>query len=156
MEAELNLSEFLIRKWLIIMKKTKSFCKRFVLLSVLLALCINISACNSSIAGNQQISATKLIEQIQVDKAPVILDVRTREEYSRGHIPGAINIEYGELPSRINEINSLSNQKIVVYCERGVRANIAEETLIKAGFTKVLHLEGDMYGWRERGFKVEK
>lgn len=126
------------------------------MLSVLLVLCINIYACNSSIAGNKQIPATELIEQIKLDKAPVILDVRTSEEYSQGHIPGAINIEYRELPSRISEINSLSNQKIVVYCERGVRANIAEETLKKAGFTEVLHLEGDMSGWRERGFEVEK
>ncbi|AFY57840.1 Rhodanese-related sulfurtransferase [Rivularia sp. PCC 7116] len=138
------------------MKKIKNICRRFVLLSVLLILCINISACNSSIAGNKQIPATELVEQIKLDKAPIILDVRTPEEYSQGHIPGAINIEYRELPSRISEVNSLSNQKIVVYCERGVRANIAEETLKKAGFTEVLHLEGDMSGWRERGFEVEK
>ena len=98
----------------------------------------------------------ELIEQIKLDKAPVILDVRTPEEYSQGHIPGAINIEYRELPSRISEVNSLSNQKIVVYCERGVRANIAEETLKKAGFTEFLHLEGDMSGWREKGFEVER
>ena len=138
------------------MKKNKNFCKRFVLLSVLLALCINISACSSSIAGSKQIPATELIEQIRVDKAPIILDVRTFEEYLEGHIPGAINIEYRELPSRIDEIDSFSNKKIVVYCERGVRANIAEETLKKAGFTEVLHLEGDMSGWRYRGFETEK
>ena len=138
------------------MKKNKNICKRFVLLSVLLALCINISGCDSSIAGNKQIPATELIEQIKLDKAPIILDVRTAEEYLQGHIPGAINIEYRELPSRIDEINSFNNNKIVVYCERGVRANIAEETLKKAGFTEVLHLEGDMSGWRERGFEIER
>ena len=138
------------------MKKTKNFCKRFVLLFVLLFFCISISACNSSIAGNKQIDATELIEQIQIDKAPVILDVRTPKEYLEGHIPGAINIEYRELPSRIDEVSKLSEKnKIVVYCERGVRANIAEETLRKAGFTDVLHLEGDMSGWRERGFEIE-
>ena len=138
------------------MKNHNKICKRFVLLFVLLILCINISGCNSVFAGNKQISATELIEQIKLEKAPVILDVRTPEEYSQGHIPGAINIEYRELPSRISEISSLSNKKIVVYCERGVRANIAEETLKKAGFSEVLHLEGDMSGWRERGFEVEK
>ena len=137
------------------MKNHNNICKRFVLLFVLLILCINISACNSVIAGNKQIPATELIEQIKLEKAPVILDVRTPEEYSQGHIPGAINIEYRALPSRISEISSLSNKKIVVYCERGVRANIAEETLKKAGFTEVLHLEGDMSGWRERGLATD-
>lgn len=137
------------------MKKSKNFCRRFVLLFVLLVLCINISACDSSIAGNKQISAAELVEQIKLDKAPMILDVRTQEEYSEGHIPGAINIEYRELPSRIDEINAFTNKKIVVYCERGVRANIAEETLKKAGFTEVLRLEGDMSGWRERGLATD-
>lgn len=137
------------------MKKSKNFCRRFVLLFVLLVLCINISACDSSIAGNKQISAAELVEQIKLDKAPMILDVRTQEEYSEGHIPGAINIEYRELPSRIDEINAFTNKKIVVYCERGVRANIAEETLNKAGFTEVLRLEGDMSGWRERGLATD-
>jgi rhodanese-related sulfurtransferase len=137
-------------------KNNQNICKRFVLLFVLLVLCINIFSCNGSIAENKQISANELIEQIEVDNAPIVLDVRTREEYSQGHIPGAINIEYRELPFRINEISSLSNKKIVVYCERGVRANIAEETLKKAGFTKVLHLEGDMSGWRKRGLATDK
>lgn len=137
------------------MKKSKNFCRRFVLLFVLLVLCINISACDSSIAGNKQISAAELVEQIKLDKVPMILDVRTQEEYSEGHIPGAINIEYRELPSRIDEINAFTNKKIVVYCERGVRANIAEETLNKAGFTEVLRLEGDMSGWRERGLATD-
>ncbi|MGB6296645.1 MAG: rhodanese-like domain-containing protein [Rivularia sp. (in: cyanobacteria)] len=137
-------------------KNYNNICNSSVLLFVLFVLCINISACNSSIAVNKQISANELIEQIKVDKSPIILDVRTAEEYLQGHIPGSINIEYRELPFRISEISSLSNKKIVVYCEKGVRANIAEETLKKAGFTEVLHLEGDMSGWRERGLATDK
>ncbi len=62
-----------------------------------------------------------------------------------------------KLPSRIDEVRNLGKKdKIIVYCERGVRANIAEETLKKAGFTEVLHLEGDMSGWRDGGLEVEK
>ncbi len=137
------------------MKKNRNICKRFVLLFVVLFLCINIVACNSTIAESKQISPSELIELIKIEKAPVILDVRSAEEYSQGRVPGAINIEYRELPSRIDEIRKLGRKKIVVYCERGVRANIAEETLEKAGFTEVLHLEGDMSGWRKRGLELE-
>lgn len=139
------------------MKNNKNICQHFLFLLISFLLCINIIACNSNIAGTKQISATKLVELINIEKAPIILDVRTTAEYSDGRVPGAINIEYRELPSRIDELRKLSNKnKIVVYCERGVRAKIAEETLQKAGFTEVLHLEGDMSGWRKRGFKVEK
>ncbi len=130
--------------------------KRFVLLFILLLCCINIVACSSTIAANKQINSAELVELIKVNKAPVILDVRTSEEYLQGHIPGAINIEYRELPSRIHEVRNLGKRKIVVYCERGVRANIAEETLKKADFNEVLHLEGDMSGWRDEGLEVEK
>lgn len=139
------------------MKLLQTIYKRFVLLFIVLIICINITACQSTIAANTQISSTELIELIQAEKAPVILDVRTSEEYSQGHIPGAINIEYRELPSRIDEVRNLGKKdKIIVYCERGVRANIAEESLKKAGFTEVLHLEGDMSGWRDEGLEVEK
>lgn len=138
------------------MKKYQNICKYFVLLSVLLVICINIAACNSTIAESKQISATELIELIKIEKAPVILDVRSPEEYSEGKVPGAINIEYRELPSRIDEVRKLGEGKIVVYCERGVRANIAKKTLRKAGFTDILHLEGDMSGWRKQGLEVEK
>ena len=138
------------------MKKNQNICKRFVLLAVLLVLCINIAACNSTNAGTKQISATELVELIKIEKAPVILDVRSADEYSQGRVPGAINIEYRELPSRIDEIRNLGNRKIVVYCETGVRANIAKDTLKKAGFTDILHLEGDMSGWRKRGLEIEK
>jgi rhodanese-related sulfurtransferase len=130
--------------------------KRFVLLFILLIYCINVIACSSTIAANKQINSAELVELIKVNKAPVILDVRTFEEYLQGHIPGAINIEYRELPSRIDEVRNLGKRKIVVYCERGVRANIAEENLKKAGFNEVLHLEDDMSGWRDRGLEVEK
>lgn len=138
------------------MKLLQTIYKRFVLLFIILIVCINITACHSIIAGSKQISSTELIELSKVDKAPVILDVRTSEEYLQGHIPGAINIEYRELPSKIDQVRNFGKRKIVVYCERGVRANIAEETLKKAGFTEVLHLEGDMSGWRDEGLEVEK
>ncbi|MEO1375755.1 MAG: rhodanese-like domain-containing protein [Cyanobacteria bacterium J06635_10] len=137
------------------MEKNKNICKRFVFLFVLLFLCINIYGCNSIIAEDKLISATELIELIEIEQAPLILDVRSAEEYAEGRVPGAINIDYRELPSRIDEVRNFGRRKIVVYCERGVRANIAEETLKKAGFTEVLHLEGDMSGWRKRGLKVE-
>ncbi|MEM9927727.1 MAG: rhodanese-like domain-containing protein [Cyanobacteria bacterium P01_D01_bin.50] len=137
------------------MKKNQNISKFFVFLFVLL-LCFNIAACNRTIAGSKQISATELIELIKVEEAPVILDVRSAEEYAEGRIPGAINIEYRELPSRIDKVRNFGKRKIIVYCERGVRANIAEDTLKKAGFTDILHLEGDMSGWRKRGLEVEK
>ncbi|NET37352.1 MAG: rhodanese-like domain-containing protein [Cyanothece sp. SIO1E1] len=101
------------------------------------------------------ISQTALLAQLESDAAPLILDVRTPREYAAGHIPGAINIHYRELPERLDEIRALGKREILVYCERGVRVNYAEATLLKAGFTSILNLTGDMSAWRASGLPVE-
>lgn len=126
-----------------------------IVLSLALVLCISTVACNNTLPLSKQISPSQLVELIKIDRVPIILDVRTAQEYSEGHIPEAINIEYRELPSRINELRSLGKKQIVVYCERGFRAAIAENTLKQAGFEKILHLEGDMSAWRSKGLEID-
>jgi rhodanese-related sulfurtransferase len=44
----------------------------------------------------------------------------------------------------------------VLYCRSGYRAAKAGDILIKSGFSKVRHLEGDMLGWEKSGNKIEK
>lgn len=59
----------------------------------------------------------------------IIIDVRTREEYVKDHIKGALNIALHDL-----EFNQdfLKNKKVYVYCNSGVRAKIAETWLKKS------------------------
>lgn len=47
-------------------------------------------------------------------KSALFLDVRDAQSYAAGHVPGAINIPYGELESRLSELDS--NQWIITYC----------------------------------------
>lgn len=136
------------------MKLYQNIFRYLIVVCLALTLCITTVACGETFLTSKQISPTELSELIETDAVPIILDVRTAEEYSEGHIPGAINIEYRELPSRLDEISSLGKKQIVVYCERGVRATIAEDTLKQAGFEEVLHLEGDISAWREKELKM--
>ena len=85
----------------------------------------------------------------------LILDVRSQEEFAKGHVPNALLIPHDELESRVAELGSDSDRPVVVYCESGKRAGMAGEMLLKAGFTNVSHLEGDMRGWRESGRPTE-
>ena len=87
--------------------------------------------------------------------APLLLDVRTPEEYASGHVPGAVNIPHDQLGSRVNEIEAHRDQEVVVYCERGGRAANAAETLEAAGFITIRHLSGDMSAWRDAGLPTE-
>ena len=84
------------------------------------------------------------------DASMIILDVRTPEEFAKGHVPGAINIPYTHLPARISEVADASDKDIVLYCEIGVRAEKGAERLRENGFTKLLHLDGDMKAWEEK------
>jgi rhodanese-related sulfurtransferase len=103
-------------------------------------------------AAETSISRADLADRIVAQRAPLILDVRTASEFDSGHIPGAVNIPHTELPRRIGELDAGSDREIVVYCERGGRAMKAASELRKAGFSTVLHLQGDMSAWRENQF----
>jgi rhodanese-related sulfurtransferase len=69
-----------------------------------------------------------------------VVDVRTAEEFTAGHVPGAINIPYDQLPRRAAEIGPASTP-VVLYCRTGRRSGIAAEALQKAGFSKLYDLK---------------
>ena len=100
-----------------------------------------------------EISAEALLASVEQSDAPLVLDVRSAEEFAGGHVPGARNLAYDEVPTRLAELGS--PREVVVYCERGGRAAKAAEALAAAGFS-VRHLTGDMSGWRALGLPIER
>ena len=100
------------------------------------------------------ISPSELHAQQQKGTAPLIIDVRTAEEYSAGHVPGAVNIPHTDLAKRLDEAKSQNG--VALYCLIGPRARLGEETLREAGVTKIFHLEGGFAAWREGGLPVEQ
>ncbi len=85
--------------------------------------------------------------------APVVIDVRTPEEYAAGHIPGALNIPFDQVADRISEVDAPNG--VVLYCMIGPRARKGEIALLGAGYTRVLHLEGGLAAWQAVGLPVE-
>lgn len=65
------------------------------------------------------------------DARPLIVDVRTAEEYAAGHLPGAINIPIDELRSRLGELPG--DRQIAAYCQVGQRGYLATRILLQAG-----------------------
>lgn len=102
------------------------------------------------------VSAVELREQQNSGAPPVILDVRTDAEFERGHIPGAVHIPYDELDGRLGEIPASASDPIVVYCAVGPRARSGERTLLKNGFSHVLHLDGGFQAWEGAGHPIER
>jgi phage shock protein E len=119
-----------------------------------LVLAIALLVTRAAFAGEvNEISADELLARAGKPDAPLILDVRSAEEFASGRVPGAKHVPYDEVPARLAELGPPG--EVVVYCERGPRALKAAQSLGRAGFT-VKHLAGDMKAWREAGRAVER
>ncbi|MDS4040290.1 MAG: rhodanese-like domain-containing protein [Candidatus Competibacter sp.] len=68
---------------------------------------------------------------------PLLIDVRTPEEYRSEHVRTAVNIPYDEIASRIAAIAPDHHTRIALYCRSGRRSGIAEQTLHQLGYSQV-------------------
>jgi len=85
----------------------------------------------------------------------IVLDVREREAYDTGHVPGARHMPRGQLELRVNEELPDPTSRIVTVCEFGKISTLAAATLRELGFLQTAALDGGMKAWRESGFSVE-
>jgi phage shock protein E len=105
------------------------------------------------VSRGAKISQAELLERIDQKSGGCIIDVRTAREFNSGHIAGAINVSHREISANLDKLKPYED--VVVYCELGVRARMAQRTLVKSGFSGVHHLIGDMVAWRDAGLPVE-
>jgi NADPH-dependent 2,4-dienoyl-CoA reductase/sulfur reductase-like enzyme/rhodanese-related sulfurtransferase len=82
-------------------------------------------------------SEEKPVEKAKDENSPIVVDVRTPEEFEDGAYPGAINIPLDELMYRFEELGSNASREIVVYCASGARSAYAQRMLMQMGFANV-------------------
>lgn len=136
------------------MKEMRGMIGLFSRLSMALLFMAGSTICLAEVTD---ISQVELMQRIKTNQPGLILlDVRSPQEYAEGHIQGAINIPHDQLGSRLAEIGSYKENDVVLYCRSGRRVVIAANTLQPAGFSKLLHLDGDMNGWLSKGLPIIK
>jgi rhodanese-related sulfurtransferase len=87
--------------------------------------------------------------------SPIVLDVRTAEEYEVSHLKGAIRVDPdGELPDFLRTLDHEAS--VVAYCSVGYRSSRLVERLTKEGFTDAKNLEGSIFEWANKGYPVER
>jgi sulfur-carrier protein adenylyltransferase/sulfurtransferase len=92
----------------------------------------------------------------QVGNGAVIVDVREPEEWSAGHIPGAIHVPKSYLESRIEGAVPDREKHVVLYCASGNRSAWAARTLIEdLGYEHVESMTGGFTLWKDRGYEVD-
>ena len=110
----------------------------FLMALLLLARC----AAQSEESTYRQITMEEAVTMMQEESDYIILDVRTSEEYSEKHIPGAINIPNETIGSEdIPELPD-KDQLILVYCRSGNRSKQAAAKLVKLGYTNIVEFGG--------------
>jgi phage shock protein E len=127
--------------------------RRMLLLALITALC-SFAACAREDATTP-VQPGELAALLARDDAPLLLDVRTPEEFAQGHVPGATLVPVQELEARLGELEAYKARGIVTYCEVGGRASKAAELLRASGFSNVRLLDGSMQRWRDDGRETE-
>lgn len=86
----------------------------------------------------------------------VILDVRTPEEYSEGHVKNSklINVFSDNFEDEVSKLDK--SKTYFVYCKSGVRSNKASNIMTDLGFEKIYNILGGIEGWQMNNLPVER
>lgn len=121
-----------------------------LIITLLISLSLfSLTACQSESSdttanklGYEQITADKAKEIMDSSAEYILIDARTDEEFSQGHIEGAVLIPEYEIASRTEAELPDKDALILVYCRSGRRSKIASEELVNLGYTNVKEFGG--------------
>jgi sulfur-carrier protein adenylyltransferase/sulfurtransferase len=102
-----------------------------------------------------EIDAQSARELLEGSDAPLLVDVRRRDEWDEGHIPGAVHVPRGSLESRIEKAEPDRSRPVLVYCSAGERSAFAARTLGELGYEDVTSLAGGFTDWKRNGFPLQ-
>lgn len=94
----------------------------------------------------------KIIENI----SPLILDVRTPQEYAAGHLENSKLIPVQVIQTEFKQILEYKDKPVFIYCASGNRSTVAARILINNGFTNIFNLSTGISGWAREGLKIVK
>jgi rhodanese-related sulfurtransferase len=82
-----------------------------------------------------------------MNQGALVIDLRPKEAFDKGHIGEARNVPADTLPSQTDALKKWRDKTVITYCETGRDGAVAARTLQKSGFSKVVNLEGGLAGW---------
>ncbi|UCC18288.1 MAG: FAD-dependent oxidoreductase [Promethearchaeota archaeon] len=102
------------------------------------------------------ISVEELYERLETeDEPPLLIDVRTPQEYASGHIKNSNLIPLGDLLNNTDMIADYKDKEIVAICHSGSRSMMAAQILERSGFKDIRNLSGGMMTWHRKGYPTK-
>ncbi|MBO9669095.1 MAG: MBL fold metallo-hydrolase [Sphingobium sp.] len=86
----------------------------------------------------------------------IVIDVREKDAFDSGHVPGAVHLPRGQLELRVNGMFPDPTVRILACCEFGKISTLAAASLRELGFTRAVALDGGMSAWRDAGYSLEQ
>jgi len=124
-----------------------------ILLPILMLLLASFSGLS---AQRTQLNSPEIKEVLKKNKAIVILDVRTAEEFAAGHLKGAQNMDIRQQDA-YSKLDKLNHQTTyLVYCRTNHRSGMAVEYMMQKGFKNVYQMMDGFPGWAANNFGYEK
>src|SRR5712692_9899192 len=102
-----------------------------------------------------EIDSSRAQELLASDEPPALVDVRERDEWDEGHIPGAVHIPRGFLESRAESALPDRERPVIVYCASGTRSAFGAKALEELGYGTVSSLAGGFTDWKRNGLPTE-
>lgn len=127
------------------MKLTKK-AKAFLMSTMIIATLGSIVGCssNNSDSTYNKVDSAKTEKLTSDNKKTLVIDVRSSDEYAKGHLVDAINIPFDEFKEKINELDGYKDQKIILICNTGNKSGKGAQMLVDNGFKKVYNAEDGM------------
>ncbi len=94
-----------------------------------------------------------LHERLAEPLPPLVIDVRSPDDYSSGHVPGAVNLPAPTVTRHLDQIRQ--EPAVVLYCNDQRFTAVAEQLLLKSKVKGFAHLEGGLTAWKARGLPLE-
>ncbi len=107
-------------------------------------------------AAVREVSADDVHARLSAGERLRVIDVRERDEYEQGYVPGAEWVPRGFLELRIEDLCPERDAEIVLYCAGGVRSLLAARNLAELGYTRVASMSGGFRAWKNAGHPFER
>ncbi len=124
-----------------------------LLIALLMLLAWNLFGDNMS--GMRLLPPVEVTRLINHEHA-VLVDVRTQEDFTQGHIINAINIPQADLEARQTELDKYREKPLVLYCQTGTVSGRMSRALKHQGFSNVSVLKGGVQAWKSAGMPLAR
>jgi adenylyltransferase/sulfurtransferase len=102
-----------------------------------------------------EVSSQDLVRRLDAGEDVTIIDIRERDEFAQGHLPGAVFIPRGFLELQVEQVQYDRTKPVVLYCAGGVRSVLAARNLKEMGYENVQSLIGGFNAWKNAGLAFQ-